>query len=191
MFPDNKRTLRDTAMRRRHQQPDKDRLSRTIVSALVDLPEFRQAERPVLYVDVRDEVLTWPLITTRLASGSPVILPFCQDGDLQLCRIDQWTQLAPGAYGILEPIASIRLAGDRHTAAADIDLIVVPGVAFDRRGHRLGHGFGYYDRLLARVSDSTSLVGLAYDCQLFDNVPHEPHDVAVDVIVTESAVYRR
>ncbi len=190
MSNDTKQTLRKTAAELRRRQPDKDRLSRAIVAALVELPEYRQAETPVLYVDVRDEVRTQPLIAARLAADAPVIVPFCQDDELRLCRIDTLAELGLGAFGILEPVVSLQQSASRRIAPADADLIVVPGVAFDRRGHRLGHGFGYYDRLLARVCDSASLVALAYDCQVFDNVPHDPHDVAVDIVVTETTVYR-
>ena len=190
MSPDPKQSLRATASERRRQQPDKERFSRVILAALTGLPEFRRSTSPVLYVDVRDEVRTQPIIASTLAAVGPVILPYCQENDLRLCRVDQLGELAPGTYGILEPIVALRKDADRQVDPAHVDLIVIPGVAFDRHGHRLGHGLGYYDRLLARVADSTTLVALAFDCQVFDNVPHEPHDVAVDIIVTESTVYR-
>lgn len=190
MPQDQKHTLRATAIDRRGQQPNRDRFSLAIVASLTDLPEYCRAVTPVLYVDVRDEVRTQSLIAEQLASGRSVIVPYCRDNDLRLCRVDQLSELTQGAYGILEPTDVLRDNATRRIEPAAVDLIVIPGVAFDRRGHRLGHGFGYYDRLLARLADSTTLVALAFDCQVFDNVPHEPHDVAVDIIVTESTVYR-
>jgi 5-formyltetrahydrofolate cyclo-ligase len=67
---------------------------------------------------------------------------------------------------------------------------VVPGVAFDRCGNRLGHGAGYYDRLLALASPSATLIGLAFDCQMVDSIPVEPHDVRMHYLITESGVYK-
>jgi 5-formyltetrahydrofolate cyclo-ligase len=190
MTQEQKRELRAVATRRRQEQVDKDRASRHIVVALTNLPEFRRAELPVLYVDVRHEVRTQPLIAELLDAGQSVVVPFCQGDDLRLCRVDAMPQLAIGAYGILEPATALQTDATQLVDPASVDLIVIPGVAFDQRGYRLGHGFGYYDRLLTRVSERATLVALAYECQMFDKVPHEPHDVAVDIIVTESAVYR-
>jgi 5-formyltetrahydrofolate cyclo-ligase len=185
-----KRELRAAATRRRLDQVDKDGVSRRIIAALTNLPEFGRAESAVMYVDVRDEVRTQPLIAEQLAAGQSVIVPFCLGDDLRLCRVDAIAQLEIGAYGILEPAPALQTDATRLVDPIGADLIVIPGVAFDRRGYRLGHGFGYYDRLLARVSERAMLVALAYECQMFDNVPHEPHDVAVNIIVTESTVYR-
>lgn len=196
MIKEQKRMMRAEATKQRRQQVDKDLISRDIIAALVDLPEYRRAESPVLYVDVRDEVRTQPLVAEQLAAGRSAVVPFCQGDELRLCRIDSMDQLATGAYGILEPTGALQNDEARRVEIANagpgrVDLIVLPGVAFDRRGYRLGHGFGYYDRLLAQAASDVKLVALAFDCQIFDNVPHEPHDIPVDVIVTESAVYRR
>ena len=72
--------------------------------------------------------------------------------------------------------------------AEEVELVVVPGVSFDRRGHRLGYGRGYYDSLLKKVKGCT--IGLAYDMQIVERVPDEPHDVAVDMVVTQSEIIR-
>ncbi len=92
--------------------------------------------------------------------------------------------LRPGSYGIMEP-------GD-HTALLKntdrIDLCVVPGVAFDRHGNRIGHGAGFYDNFLARLSPRTLKVALAFDLQMLDSVPHSEHDIAMDMIITEQEV---
>ncbi|MEZ6074038.1 MAG: 5-formyltetrahydrofolate cyclo-ligase, partial [Pirellulales bacterium] len=90
-----------------------------------------------------------------------------------------------------EPLVALQDDATRQVDPATLDLVVVPGVAFDRSGRRLGHGFGFYDRLLARVAEATKLTAIAFECQMFDILPHEPHDVTVDVVVTESNVYRR
>ena len=71
----------------------------------------------------------------------------------------------------------------------ELDVIMVPGVAFDRRGGRTGHGKGYYDKLLEHARRDTPLVALAFECQLFPEIPVQPHDVFMDMVITESAVY--
>jgi 5-formyltetrahydrofolate cyclo-ligase len=71
----------------------------------------------------------------------------------------------------------------------ELDLVVVPGVAFDRAGGRMGHGKGYYDKLLEHARPDTPLVALAFECQLFPEIPAEAHDVFMDKVVTEAAVY--
>jgi 5-formyltetrahydrofolate cyclo-ligase len=80
---------------------------------------------------------------------------------------------------------------DRQGKPADLDVVVLPGIAFDRQGGRLGQGKGYYDRLLADVSSKCTLIGLAFDVQLVEEVPMEPHDVRLDILITESDLYRR
>jgi 5-formyltetrahydrofolate cyclo-ligase len=88
--------------------------------------------------------------------------------------------LAPGTFGIPEPIRAAR----RPVASRAVDLVFVPGLAFDRRGHRLGYGHGYFDRFLATLPDATPTVGLAYRFQLFDRLPTSAHDRAVSTVLT-------
>jgi len=83
----------------------------------------------------------------------------------------------------------LRLLPDKQCTAEELDLVMVPGVAFDRRGARMGHGKGYYDKLLQHARPDTPLVALAFECQLFPEVPVAGHDIFMDKIITESAVY--
>jgi len=83
-----------------------------------------------------------------------------------------------------------QLAAAKHVDVEELDLIMVPGVAFDRRGGRSGHGMGYYDKLLEHARPDTPLVALAFECQLFEEVPTAEHDVYMDKVVTEAAVYQ-
>src|SRR5262245_55218940 len=92
-------------------------------------------------------------------------------------------------YKILEPRPELRSVPEKRVTAAELDLVVVPGVAFDRRGARMGHGFGYYDKLLKNARADAPLVALAFECQLFDEIPIEDHDVFMDLVITEKAVY--
>jgi 5-formyltetrahydrofolate cyclo-ligase len=99
-------------------------------------------------------------------------------------------ELEEGTYSILEPRAGLRDERDREVDIGEVDLAVVPGVAFDREGGRMGHGKGYYDRLLGRARPDTPLVGLAFECQLFAEIPMDENDVPMDKIITEREVYR-
>src|SRR4029079_12485020 len=97
--------------------------------------------------------------------------------------------LAVGMYKILEPKQELRSLPAKQLQAADLDLVMVPGVAFDRHGARMGHGKGYYDKLLQHARLDAPLVALAFECQLFPEIPTAVHDVFMDKIITETAIY--
>ena len=99
-------------------------------------------------------------------------------------------ELAVGMYKILEPKAELRKLPEKQVAATDLDLVMVPGVAFDRHGGRMGHGKGYYDKLLQHARPDTPLIALAFECQLFPEIPTAGHDIFMDKIITETAIYQ-
>jgi 5-formyltetrahydrofolate cyclo-ligase len=98
-------------------------------------------------------------------------------------KIDSFEDLEPGTMGILEPIKK-RSIIDAHK----LDIILVPGVAFDRKGNRVGYGLAYYDRFLKKFSPSTVKIALAYDFQVVSDIPCEKHDQVVDIIITEREI---
>ena len=98
-------------------------------------------------------------------------------------------ELAIGMYKILEPRPELRLLPEKQVDPKTLDLVMVPGVAFDRRGARMGHGKGYYDKLLENARPETPLVALAFECQLFPEIPIATHDVFMNKIITEKAIY--
>jgi 5-formyltetrahydrofolate cyclo-ligase len=118
-----------------------------------------------------------------LASGKTLLYPAVVGEDLEFRRVCSLESLVPGKFGILEP------QGD-PVDPAGADLIVVPGVAFDLCGRRIGYGKGYYDRSLHRLERSGRLAGFCYDFQLVQEIAGEPHDVTMDLIVTELRVVR-
>ena len=185
-----KSEIRRTAMLRRAALENKDEISARIVGRLIELPEYVAAAAVLWYVDARSEVRTRLELPAALASGKQIVVPYCQSDELRLFRLESLAELVIGAYGILEPPTELRERAEKRVLPAAIDLAIVPGVAFDRSGTRLGHGFGYYDKLLAQLSPDTPRIGLAFECQLFDELPRDEHDVAMSAIVTESAVYR-
>lgn len=187
-----KQAVRKQARTNRGQQENKDELSRRIVGAFMSLPEYALAETVLFYVDVRSEVRTRFDLPFALTSGKTLVVPWCNDaGELELFQLRDMNELAVGMYGILEPQKKLREQSQRRISIEAIDLAMVPGVAFDFQGARLGHGKGYYDKLLRDARPDTSLVGLAFECQVFERIPTADHDVLMDQIVTEQRVYER
>ncbi len=187
---ERKDTLRKLAHASRNAQENKDDLSRRIVGAFMSLPEYATAETVMFYIDVRSEVRTRQDLELALQSGKTIVVPWCNtDGELELFRLASMEELEIGMYRILEPREVLRLLPDKQINVESLDLIMVPGVAFDRRGARMGHGKGYYDKLLEHARADAPLVALAFECQLFDEIPVADHDIFMDRIITEDHVY--
>jgi 5-formyltetrahydrofolate cyclo-ligase len=187
-FRQRKQAIREQAHRNRNQQPQKDELSRLICDRFVELPEYRGAECVLFYVDARSEVRTRQHLPLALGDSKRIVVPYCVEGQLELFWLRCMDELSLGAYRILEPAAEWRARAERRVAVEELDLIMVPGVAFDERGARMGHGFGYYDKLLERARAEAPLVALAFECQIFPDVPTQAHDVFMDKILTEARV---
>jgi 5-formyltetrahydrofolate cyclo-ligase len=186
-----KQRIREQAHANRNAQPDKDELSRTICGRFMALPEYAAAKTVLFYIDVRAEVRTRHSLPEALKSGKAIIVPWCNDrGELELFRLASMEELAVGMYKILEPKPELRGLPEKQCRPDELDLVMVPGVAFDRRGGRMGHGKGYYDKLLQHARPDTPLVALAFECQLFPEVPVAPHDIFMDKVLTEAAVYQ-
>ena len=185
-----KTKLREQAHANRNAQTEKDQLSVTICDKFMALPAFAAAKTVMFYIDVRSEVRTRQALPAALASGKKIIVPWCNAaGELELFPLDNMDELAVGMYKILEPKAELRDLPSKQVKPEDIDLVMVPGVAFDRRGARMGHGKGYYDKLLQHARKDTPLVALAFECQLFPEIPTASHDIFMDKVITETAVY--
>lgn len=184
-----KQAIREQAHANRNAQENKDDLSREIVRRFMALPEYQTASTVLFYLDVRSEVRTRHSLEDALQSGKKIVVPYCVDGELELFHLEQLDELSVGMYKILEPKPELREIAAKQVPVSEIDLIMVPGVAFDRRGGRTGHGKGYYDKLLEHARPDTPLVALAFECQLFDEIPMQDHDVFMDKVVTESNTY--
>ena len=187
-----KTQLREQAHALRNAQENKDELSKGIVDQFMATPEYQAAKTVLFYVDVRSEVRTRHSLPAALASGKTIIIPWCTESvELALFKLESMDELAVGMYKILEPKPELRLLPQKQVDPKDIDLVMVPGVAFDRRGARMGHGKGYYDKLLENVRPNTPLIALAFECQLFPEIPVAPHDVFMNKIITEKGVIER
>ena len=184
-----KKTIREQSHANRNALVEKDELSKLIMARVMALPEYHAAKTVMYYIDVRSEVRTRQALPDALASGKRVIIPYCVDGELELFHLESMDELELGMYRILEPKAELRTVAEKKIDVEALDLILVPGVAFDRRGGRTGHGKGYYDKLLEHAKPSTPLVALAFECQMFPEIPMDGHDIFMDKVVTEEAVY--
>ena len=187
---ERKDAIRRQAHANRNAQENKDELSRRIVGAFMALPEYANAETVMFYIDVRSEVRTRHDLELALKSGKTIVVPWCNaDGELELFRLDAMDELELGMYKILEPRTELRPLPEKQVNVESLDLIMVPGVGFDRRGARTGHGKGYYDKLLQHARRNTPLIALAFECQIFDEIPVADHDIFMDKIITEDHVY--
>ena len=184
----SKQEIRARALALRGALGDREARSREICRRFVALPEFDGAATVFLYVHVRDEVQTAELVDRLLASDKQLVVPYCEGKLLRLFRLESLDELVEGYYGLFEPRAALR--GDARLVPPEaLDLLGVPGVAFDRRGGRVGHGRAYFDRLLPSLRPGAVAAGLAYQCQVFPRVPMDAHDVYLDRVITEEAVY--
>lgn len=155
--------------------------SREIEERLFSLPEFKAASTVLFFASFRSEVDTAQMIRRALTFGKRVILPKVQGTELALFEIaDIDKDVSPGAWGIPEPHETKPVRLD------EVELIIVPGAAFDNRGNRLGYGAGFYDKLLAAFRKST--VALAFEAQLVPQVPADLHDIPIKKIITERRV---
>jgi 5-formyltetrahydrofolate cyclo-ligase len=184
-----KAALRETILRRRGELPERERasLGDRIIGTVLDLPAYERSDVVLAYASFGAELPTDRFLRRVLDDGKVLLLPRVGRDGLELYRVrDPDGDLVPGTWGIREPIP------DRCPLAdpADMDFALVPGLAFDRRGRRLGYGGGYYDRLISGgLSDGTTLVSGAFGVQVVDQVPVGPGDVPVHAVVTEEGIY--
>lgn len=186
-LPD-KATLRRTLVAARDAEPDRDAKSHQIAARIEAMPAFRRAGMVFSYVGVKSEVATMPILERALALGKRVAVPVCRGHGLDLVRIDRLADLAPAPFGLLEPPTAL-CGPDRLVAPSMGELVLVPGVGFDRAGGRLGYGRAYFDRLLGQLGPGAVAVGLAFECQVVDRIPMESHDVPMKWLATEAALY--
>jgi 5-formyltetrahydrofolate cyclo-ligase len=160
-------------------------VARQIAERLLAEPAVRRARRIALYAALADEVPSRPLFDALRGLSGSLLFPRVQDARvLVFASVSDWSALRPGRYGVLEPPASAAAI-----EPGEGDLVLVPGVAFDRAGNRLGRGQGFYDRAFPHTAvRSPLLMGVAYAIQLLESVPHTAADRRMDAVVTEHAL---
>lgn len=161
--------------------------SRKICNRLFNLKEFRHAKVVQFFLNTKSEVITEDAVRETINSGKIVVVPVVDKRQRRifLSRLhDHENELCMTAHGITEPMPEFH----REVQLRDIELMVMPGVAFDINGHRLGYGAGYYDRLLEDEKNRPHLVALSFELQIVDNIPVGNHDVKMDQIITEERI---
>ncbi|MCX7793976.1 MAG: 5-formyltetrahydrofolate cyclo-ligase [Thermodesulfovibrionales bacterium] len=183
----SKEDIRNSIIKKRDSFPSSLMYEKSILikKRLLELEEFKNAGILLLYASFRSEPDTHELIQECLIAGKRVFLPRVniEKKELEVREITSPGQLKKGYAGILEPDDSCPLR-DLNEA----DIIIVPGVAFDRSGGRIGYGSGYYDKLLAGLKKDIPVIAIAYDEQIVEDVCLEGHDRKVDMIITDREV---
>ncbi len=175
----NKKELRQWIRTQKSMLSQEERLhqSATIVEMILQHPRIVSAQVVMAYCSLSDEVDTTNLLTQLLSKGKRVLLPkVINDYEMKLCEIHSMNDLTEGAFHIMEP---------NGWAFVDYDLIevaIIPGMAFDHKGHRLGRGRGYYDRFLAQAPNIYK-IGVSFSFQKVASVPVENNDIIMDEII--------
>jgi len=192
---EKKRKIRQEFLKKRNNLSRDEIKSKSekIEKELFSLPEFQRAKTVMFYVSFRSEVETEKMTRNALKLKKKIVIPVVHGEKIVVSEIKNLKkELTKGSFGIKEPKKEFR----RRVNQKEIDLVVVPGVVFDKRGGRLGYGRGYYDRFLrsksirSRMSRSRqcALIGLAFDLQIARKIPLVKRDMKVDKIVTESGI---
>lgn len=169
-------------LRKRISRDSVSRKSRQISQKVLDVSLVNSANSLSAYLPINNEVDTRGLIDTLMEKGKSVHVP-AYDAKIRgytFSRFTDWQELVPGPYGIWQPRAV------EYFDPSKLDVAIIPGVAFDKNGVRLGYGKGVFDRLLAK--SGAFKIGLAYDFQVVEKLPREKHDLVMDLVVTEKRV---
>jgi len=173
--------------RRALSKDDVKEKSLKIRENLFSLEEFKKAKNILFYVSFKNEVGTHKMIKELIAKKEKtVIVPYVMGDNpiLQLSELKNFDWLEVKTFGVLEP-KELYIREFNHEK---VDLVIVPGIVFDKQGHRIGYGHGYYDKFLKKLGKNVKKIGLAFELQVVDEIPKEEHDVPVDCMVTEERV---
>jgi len=166
-------------MRNRLNHPEIAKKSKTIQEFVIKSKEFESAKVVGTYYALGSEVTTELIIKCATILGKKIALPRVEEDKITFYELSSTKSLIRGRFGILEP--------QPYEQMNDIDILIVPGIAFDKKGNRLGYGMGFYDRLLS--CKRTFSIGLAYSFQLLENLPHDKYDKRLNAIASEDGIY--
>ncbi|MFH1563825.1 MAG: 5-formyltetrahydrofolate cyclo-ligase [Nitrospirota bacterium] len=161
------------------------RKSSQIKKRLFEVTEFKTSNCIAFYISFRNEVRTHEMVKEALGLGKKIIVPVVErEKTLSLCEIKDFEEeLGIGKFGLLEPKSEYR----RQVDLSELELVIVPGIAFDENGNRIGYGGGYYDNLLSQLA-GIPFIGLAYELQIIAQIPTADYDIPVHKIITESRI---
>lgn len=182
-----KKALRSKIIAARRNLTDnyRQRASNRMMTVFCALPDFKEPRKVLCYASLEDEVQIRPLMEKWLSMGVTVALPHITGkGQMEAVSFTDFDSLVEGKYGILTPDPE----KGEVIPPEDLDLIIVPGTAFDTRGERLGRGGGFYDTYLTRATKAKR-IALAFSCQLVAKIPMGSHDALVHKIITEQGIY--
>ncbi|MFH1201446.1 MAG: 5-formyltetrahydrofolate cyclo-ligase [Candidatus Omnitrophota bacterium] len=180
-----KQALRDKILSKLKSQKEvkRNKKSLLILRRLFRLPDFIRAKTILFYLAFDGEVETRRMIKEALKKGKKIALPVIYRKTKALSPFliqDLTTQTARGPYGIMQP----HTGNCRRLSLSRIDLAIIPGIAFDKVGNRLGRGAGYYDRFLLKLPKDTTTIGLAFDFQVLKDIPHSSFDLPVKKVLS-------
>jgi len=175
-----KEDIRKNLLKKRESLSDEEVLthSKRITERIKNLEEYKKAQKVLLYYPIKKE----PDITGLMSDEKTFIFPKVSGDELILYEVKELKDLKEGSFGIKEP------ASGKETNPEEVEIALVPGIAFDERGFRIGFGKGYYDRLLSKVKGVK--VGVCYDFQVFKELPVDYWDIPVDLIITQSYILK-
>ena len=186
---DDKKQIRNQILSLRKSLAAEDRRQsfEGIRQSILTWPLFQRSRTLMIYLSMPDEVPTDPLIELSISEGKCVCVPMLESayGVMSAAQIHSLAALTVGKFGLRTPDPE----HVERVSPAAIDLVLVPAVAFDRSGNRLGFGSGYYDRFLPQAAKAVFL-GLAWECQITEEIPYEPHDVKMHYLLTEKGFWR-
>jgi len=175
----NKKEIRQNILEKRRQLSLEEVFERSeiIINKLKSMQEFQQSHKIMVYVSFDNEVYTHGLINELLAGGKKIFVPYLENNEMHCSFIDSFDEFIEGHYGILEPKII------RNFPSQDLDVIIAPGVAFDKNNNRIGYGAGYYDWFFKKTT--CLKIALAYNFQVVEEINTDPYDVFLDKIISD------
>lgn len=183
-MPKKKDEIREDIRKRRRclEEFKKKELDEKIIRNLLSSAEWKKANTVLLYISNSNEINTLPLIKESFASKT-IVVPKTHiiSTNLTLHKISGFQDLMEGNHNLMEPASETKIL-----SPSKVDLAIIPGIAFDKKGNRIGYGKGYYDRLNKKLK--CNKISLAYNFQIIDNIPAQAHDTPIDIIITENQI---
>ena len=182
----SKQQIREEILIKRKKLTNKERnlFSKTICKTLEQTTIFQNAKCIAFYYATPDEVQTIACIEKRYTQKK-IVLPIVKGENLAFYEYKGKNQIKKGSFDIMEPI--IENTDEQAILPENIDIFIVPGMAFDQHCNRIGHGKGFYDRLLSEMQKPK--IGLCFSCQLLDNIPTKKHDIKMSMVITEEKIF--
>lgn len=180
-----KSAVRKKILKKLREQTKEERLrkGRTIKKKIFSLKYFKEAKNIFCFISLKSEVDTREIIIDALKQGKSVFAPRVEQDALRIAEVkDLDKDLEEGPLGVLQPKKSCQPLSSPES----LDIAIIPGLAFDEKGVRLGRGKGYFDRFLSQLAGATKTVGIAFDFQILKTIPQDPHDIPVNLVITDN-----